>query len=46
MVTKKRDSTSETLEDIWLAVEEDCISILDVSKMVRILLGLLWYSHS
>ena len=35
MVPRKRDSATENLEDVWLAVEEECISILDVTKMVR-----------
>ena len=34
-MSRKRDSASENLEDVWLAVEEECISILDATKLVR-----------
>ncbi|XP_028409734.1 pleckstrin homology domain-containing family H member 2-like [Dendronephthya gigantea] len=33
IVSRKRDSASENLEDVWLAVQEECISILDSTKM-------------
>ena len=33
LVSRKRDSASENLEDVWLAVEEECISILDATKL-------------